>query len=176
MALWEAREATVKIGALLAAVQGSTTLLSQVTGTDFTGECKSISITGGERDVDVIPLLGEDATGFANQESEEKSVGSMREISMTLVYKDYDVSVFSTGTVSTFDAASSYKRLQGDLARTKRAVIVSFNSGTDYVNILLNNAFSLKLGDVSLDADGHAEQEIVFKCLAKDYYEEDNLS
>mgnify|MGYP003147232562 FL=1 len=174
MALWEAREATVNIGTTLATVEGSVTLLSQVSSTDFSGECKSISITGGERDVDVIPLLGT-TSGFANQEAEEKSIGSMREISMTLVYKDGDTSAFATGTVATSGAASTYTRIQGDLTRTKKAVLVSFNSGSDYVNCLLNDAYSIKIGDISLDADGHAEQEIVFKCLSKDYYEEDNL-
>lgn len=174
MALWEAREATVKIGALLATVGGASTLLTQVSGTDFSGECKNIKITGGERDVESVPTLGE-TSGYANQEVVQKSVGSLREISMTLIYKDTDVSLYATGTIATTGDASTYTRIQGDQDVTKRAVLVSFCDSTSYANCLLNNAYSVKIGDISLDADGHAEQEIVFKCLAKDYYEEDNL-
>ena len=175
MALWEAREATVKIAdAALSTVEGSATLLSQVANTDFSGECKNISITGGERDLESIPTMGE-TSGYANQEVVQKSVGSLREISMTLIYKDNDVGLFATGTVATSGSASTYTRIQGDQDVTARAVLVSFNDGSDYVNCLLNNAYSVKVGDIKLDADGHAEQEVVFKCLAKDYYEEDNL-
>ena len=172
MALWEAREATVKIGALVASVTSASTLLQYCDGTDFSGECKSISITGGERDLESIPLLGE-TSGYANQEVVQKSVGSLREISMTLVYKDTDTSIYATGTVA---APAGYQRIQGDQDVTARSVCVSFNDSSDYVNVLLNNAYSVKVGDLKLDADGHAEQEIVFKCSAKDYYEEDNLA
>ena len=174
MALWEAREATVTIGALLSTVGSASTLLAQVSGTDFTGQCKNISITGGERDVESVPLLGE-TSGYANQEVFQKSVGSLREISMTLVYQDNDLSLYATGSVSLADSLSTYVRIQGDQDVTRRAVLVSFNDSTSYVNILLNNAYATKIGDIKLDADGHAEQEIVFKCLAKDYYEEDNM-
>jgi len=175
MSLWEAREATVKIGDTLATVEGSATLLSQVAGTDFSGECKSIAITGGERDLESVPLLGT-TDGYTNQEVVQKSVGSLRELSLTLVYKDADTSLFATGTIATSGAASTYTRIQGDQTVTQRAVIVSFNDGSDYVNCLLNDAYSVKIGDIKLDADGYAEQEIVFKCSSKDYYEEDNLA
>jgi hypothetical protein len=171
MSLWEAREATVKIGDFVASVTSASTLLQYCTGTDFSGECKNISITGGERDLESVPLLGT-TDGYTNQEIVQKSVGSLREISMTLIYKDTDTSIYATGTVT---APAGYQRIQGDQDVTKRSVCVSFNDGEDYVNVLLNNAYSVKVGDIKLDADGHAEQEIVFKCLAKDYYEEDNL-
>ena len=139
MALWEAREATVKIAdATLATVEGSATLLAQVANTDFSGECKNIAITGGERDLESVPTLGT-TSGYANNEIVQKSVGSLREISMTLVYKDDDVSLFATGTIATSGAASTYKRIQGDQTVTARAVLVSFNSGSDYVNILFLN-------------------------------------
>jgi len=174
MAIWEAREATVNIGDTVGTVQGSSTLLSQVSVTDFSGRVKDVSITGGERDVESIPLLGT-TSGYANQEVFQNSVGSLRELSMTMVYQDTDVTLFASGTVATSGTASTYTRIQGDQDVTQRAVLVSFNSGSDYVNVLLNNAYAIKLGDLKIEADGHLEQEIVFKCLAKDYYEESNL-
>jgi len=175
MALWEAREATVTIGALLSTVETSSTLLTQVSGTEFTGQCKNVRITGGERDIESVPLMGT-TDGYTNQEVFQKSVGTLRELSMTIVYQDGDASLYATGTVSTTGSASTYVRIQGDQGVTQRAILVSFNSGSDYVNCLLNNSYSVKIGDISLDADGHAEQEVVFKCLAKDYYEEDNIT
>ena len=134
MALWEAREATVTIGATLASVGAASTLLTQVSGTDFSGECKNIKITGGERDVESIPTLGT-TSGYANQEVVQKSVGSLREISMTLIYKDNDLSLFSTGTVATSGDASTYVRIQGDQDVTQRAVLVSFNDGSSLLSI-----------------------------------------
>lgn len=177
MAIWEAREATVKIGSTLSSIAGSTTLLSQMSGgTEYTGRVKDVKISGGERDVESIPLLGENTSGYANQEIFQKSVGTLREISMTLIYQDIDISQLGAGTVSTTGSASGYKRIQGDQDLTQKSVLVSFNDGSDYVNVLLNNAYVTKLGDLSIEADGHLEQEITLKCLAKDYYEEDNLS
>jgi len=174
--IWEAREATVKIGAVIATVQGSSTLLTQMSAaTDFTGECKTIAITGGERDVESIPLLGT-TSGYANQELFQKSTGSLREVSLTLVYQDADLALLGSGTVATSGTASGYTRVQGDQETTQRAVILSFNTGSDYVNVMMNNCYPVKIGDIKIEADGHAEQEIVYKCLAKDYYEEDNLS
>jgi hypothetical protein len=176
MAIWEAREATIKVGAVVAAIQTSSTLLTQMSAaTDYTNEAKNIAITGGERDVESIPLLGT-TSGYTNQEIFQKSTGSLREVSLTMVYKDADLALLGSGTVSTDGTASGYTRVQGDQAVVQRAVLLSFNSGTDYVNILLNNAYPVKIGDIKIEADGHAEQELVYKCLAKDYYEEDNLA
>lgn len=176
MALWEAREATVKIGAVLSTVQGSTTLLTQMSGgTDFSGRCKNVTISGGERDVENIPLLGA-TSGYANQEIFQKSVGTLREVTMTLIYTDIEVSLMGAGTVATSGAASGYKRIQGDQALTQKAILLSFTDSTNYTNVLMNNCYCTKLNDLKIEADGHAEQEVTFKCLAKDYYEEDNLA
>lgn len=174
MAVWEAREATVIIGTAVGTVQGSATLLSQVSTTDYTSRITDVSISGAERDVESIPTLGENASGYANQEIFQKSVGTLRECSMTLVYQDVDITVLGSGTVATSGAASGYTRIQGDQDLSQVAVLISFNSGSSYANILLNNAFVTKLGDYKISADGHLTQEITFKCLAKDYYEETN--
>ena len=170
MAIWEAREATVVISEFLAAVTTSE-FTSQVAATDYSGRVKNISITGGERDVESIPLLGA-TTGTANQEMFQKSVGSLREVSMTLVYQDTDISLLGAGTVS---APSGFTRIQGDQDLTKKAVLVSFTDDVNTVSVLLNNCYVTKIGDIKIEADGHAEQEITLKCLSKDYYEEDDI-
>lgn len=179
MAIWEAREATVQIGEAITTIATSTTLLTQssaATGeTAYTDRIKDVSITGGERDVESVPFLGE-TSGASNQEIFQKSVGNLRECSMTLVYKDVDISLLGAGTISTTGSASGYKRIQGDQDLSTKSVLVSFNDGTDYVNVLLNNAYVTKMGDLKIEADGHFTQEVTFRCLASNYYEEDNLT
>jgi hypothetical protein len=171
MAIWEAREASVKISEFLATV-ASTVFTAQVSATDYSGRVKNVAITGGERDVESIPLLGT-TSGYANQEIFQKSVGSLREITMTLVYQDTDISLLGAGTVT--KPTTYTRRIQGDQALTKKAVLVSFTDGSNTLSVLMNNCFVTKMGDIKIEADGHAEQEITLKCLAKDYYEEDDI-
>jgi hypothetical protein len=174
MSLWEAREAVVNIGTIIATVDSTSTLASQVATTAFTSKIKSVKVSGGERDVESVPLLGE-TSGYANQEIFQKSVGSLREVSFTMVYDDGTATLLGTDTISTSGAAATYTRLQGDQDVTQKAVMITFTDGANIATVLLNNAYPIKLGDLSLDADGHLEQEITLKCLSKDYYEEYNF-
>ena len=174
MALWEAREATVNIGSTIS-VAATASLASQVTTTAFTSKIKSVRVTGGDRDVESVPLIGENASGYSNQEIFQKSVGELREANFTMIYDDGTATLLGTDTITTSGAAASYTRLQGDQDVTQKAVMITFTDGTNVATLLLNNAYPIKLGDLSLDADGHLEQEITFKCLGKDYYEEYNF-
>lgn len=172
MVLLRAKEATIYIGAPLASVSSSTSLYSQITGTtDYSGRVKSISISGAEADTETVYLFGSDANGRQNAEVEEQNM-SDREFTGTLVYTDNVPSSWAAGG-STAVGATGYTRVQGDGTRAKKSVMLKFvDSAGSTLYAVLNNARAIKLGDISLDAEGHAEQEVTFKCKAADYYEE----
>lgn len=172
MVLLRAKEATVYIGAPLATVGTTTTLLTQITGTtDYSGRVKSIEISGAEADTETVFLFGADANGRQNMEQEEQNM-TEREFSGTLIYLDNVPASWAGGT-ATAVGATSYTRVQGDGSRPQKAILLKFvDSSGDILHVVMNNARFTKMGDISLDAEGHAEQEITAKCLAKDYYEE----
>jgi hypothetical protein len=175
MVLWRAKEATVLIGSTLSSVGTTTTLAAQMSSaSDWSGVIKSIEIAGAEADVDSVYLFGASAGGQQNAEVEENNT-TMREFTGTLIYNDADAAELATGTATAI-GTTGYSRIQGDGTRSRKAVLVSFSDGTNHANVLLNNVYFTKLGDISLDAEGHAEQEVTGKCLAKDYYEEDDFS
>lgn len=167
MALWRAKLATLMIGSYVATV-ATTPLNVQVTATDYSAEVKNVSISGAEADVSSVYTFGASAEGIQNAETEESNM-TMREFTGTLVYKDADTALLIGNTVA---GPSGYTRTRGDTTRTKKAILLTFTDGTLRVSCLLNNAYITKIGDISLDAEGHAAQEIAAKCLALDYYEE----
>lgn len=176
MALWRAKQATIEIGPFIAAVSSSTALDDQMSGSavDWSGKIKNISISGAEADVDSVFLFGADAAGRQNADIEESNM-TMREFTATLVYLDESIAELATTTGSAV-GSTGFTRVQGDTTRTKKAVLVTLDDGANQVNILLNNAYFTKIGDIKLDAEGHAEQEVMCKCLAKDYFEESDFS
>jgi len=175
MALWRAKQATVKVAPAITTVSSTATLESQLTSAvDWSGEIKNINVSGAEADVESVFLFGADAEGRQNAETEEQNM-SMREFTATMVYKDEDAAEL-VGSTAVAVGATGYKRVQADTTRTKKIIFVKFVSGTDVAVVALNNAYFTKIGDISLDAEGHAEQEVMAKCLAKDYFEESNLN
>lgn len=172
MVLLRAKEATIYIGAPLASVGTTSTLYSQITGTtDYSSRVKSIEISGAEADTETVYLFGADANGRQNAEVEEQNMTD-REFSGTLVYTDNVPASWANGG-STAIGATGYTRVQGDGVRTTRSVMLKFiDSAGSVLYAILNNARATKIGDISLDAEGHAEQEVTFKCAAKDYFEE----
>lgn len=175
MALWRAKQATVKIAPAISSVSATATLESQLTSSvDWSGEIKSISISGAEADVESVFLFGADSDGRQNADVEESNM-TMREFTATLVYKDEDAAELVGSTASAV-GATGYNRIQADTTRTQKCILVKFNDGTNTAVVALNNAYFTKVGDISLDAEGHAEQEVMAKCLAKSYYEESDFN
>lgn len=173
--LWRAKQATILIGPALQTVSTTTDLRSQMTGAvDWSGRVKDIEISGAEADVDSVFLFGSDAFGRQNALITEEAM-SMREFTGTLIFTDQDAAELALSSRVRV-GTTSYYRVQGDTPRSKKAILISFTDGTNVVNILLNNAYFTKIGDITLSAEGHAEQEITAKCLAKDYYEEANFT
>ena len=96
----------------------------------------------------------------------------------TLMFSNTD-QIGSLTSWSTVAPSSGYTRYQGVDAtgnRTKRAIAFQVaQSGVGTVNILMNNAVMTGQGDMSLAADGSAEQTMGAACLLSDFYVEDNF-
>lgn len=175
MVLWRAKQATIKIAPTIATISSSATIESQLTSAvDWSGEIKNIEISGAEADTETVYLFGASAGGQQNAEIEEQNM-TQREFTGTLIYQDEDAAALATGTAASV-GATDYNRIQGDGTRSQYIVFIKFTDGVTTAVAALNNSFSMKLGDISLDAEGHAEQEISLKCLAKDYYEESDAN
>jgi hypothetical protein len=172
MVLLRAKEATLLIGTTIASPSATATFYSQLTGVvDFSGRCKSIEISGAEADTETVYLFGSDANGRQNAETEEQNM-SDREFSGTLVYTDNIPASWATGAAVSV-GSTGYTRVQGDGARTERCLVFKLEDSAGAVGyVSMNNALFTKMGDISLDAEGHMEQEVTAKCKAKDYYEE----
>jgi len=172
MVLLRAKECTVYVGDSIDTVSSTATLYSQLTSvTDFSSKVKSIEISGAEADTETVYLFGTDANGRQNSEVEEQNMTD-REFSGTLIYTDIDAGELAAGDKVAV-GSTGYNRIQGDGTRVAKCIVLKFeDSSGDILYSVLNNARFTMLGDISLDAEGHAEQEITAKCRAADYYEE----
>ena len=144
MAIWRAKEATIKIAATIAAVSDSATIESQITSVvDWSGEVKNIEISGSEADLETVYLFGASATGQQNAEVEEQNM-TLREFSGTLVYQDEDAAEYATAT-ATAVGSTGYNRIQGDGTRSQYIVFVKFSDGVTNAVAALNNAYYMKM-------------------------------
>lgn len=179
MVLFKARDSEVIVYSALSSVSTNTDLSAQLSNADITlsSELKDISISGAEADVEETKFFGVDANSRQNAELDEGDM-SMREFSGTLVWKDDDAAELATATATTINVSNTevWSRVQGDGARTTRALLIKIRKtvgATSYSgNVLLNNFYFTKMGDLELDAEGNMTQAIAGKCLAKDYFEE----
>ena len=176
MALWRAKQCWIRIAEAITTIGTTATLKDQqLTPVDWSGRTKSVELSGCEADIETVFLFGTDVEGRQNADISETAT-TMREFSGTLVYQDIDTGELMTAPAVTLGgSASDFQRIEADTTRTKKSVLVELDDGLNKVHILMNNCYVTKIGDISLDAEGHAEQEISVKCLAKDYYEEDNI-
>ena len=173
--LWYARDAKVWIGDALTGISPSTTLKTQMaSATDFTGKCKEVKISGAERDLEAINVLG---IGQLDQQGRPTIV----ECTLTLIYDDATKSgQFLAGSIkavtgTTFNRVTfgEHDASYGD--RVRKAVLIELDDGTNKVYALLNNSFATTR-EWSLAADGHVEETLTFKGLAQNYMEEDNIA
>jgi len=173
MVLLRAKEAEVYVGDAIDTVSSTATIFSQLTSImTLSARIKSLEISGAENDVETVYLFGTDSDGRQNAELEEQNTTD-RELSGTLIFVDNSTAELSTAEAETV-GSTGYTRIQGDGAVTPRCIILKLTdeqTGDDLI-VTMNNARFTKMGDISLDAEGHAEQEIAAKCLAKDYFEE----
>ena len=186
--LWFAPQAAVEIGSAIASFSGSSTIQTQMTALadefTYSGMVQDVRISGGERDIDAKKTFG------YNELTDQKRA-SIIETSLTIGYQG-SIKAFSTsGTRGTnLDTAEwfmgvkqtvtgNYKRATGGEKsandRTTKAVHFKLTNGTNTISILMNNALCTTR-ELSIAADGHMEETITFKCLASNYYEEDDFT
>lgn len=173
MVLLRAKEADIYIGSSLASPSSSTTLFSQITGQlEISARVKNIEISGAEADTEEVYLFGSDANGRQNAEVEEQNM-TQREFTGTLVFQDNVPASWTSGTAVAV-GSTGYTRVQGDGTRYPKAIVIhTVDSLTGAVlDVILNDFRFTKMGDISWDAEGHAEQEVAGKCLSKNYFEE----
>lgn len=163
--VWYGKEAAVKIGNALGSVSTAQTLWVQVTGTDFSAECKELTINPGEAGMDVLNVYGDQLL--------EESRPELVTAEFTMVFTDVDIWGFSFGTSS---APTGYTRYIGQDStgnRSKKAIVFKLASPTKgTLHALMNNAYITEMGEVTLAADGSAEQTFTAVCKLSDFYVE----
>lgn len=171
--LFNAKEGEIKIGNAIATPNSTTTMLSQLTGVaTISDRVKSFEISGGEADTESIFFFGSDVDGRQNAVQEEQNPTDV-EFSGTLRLSDQKSMEWATGA-STAVGSTQFMRVQGDGTRSQKCIVIHYKDKVTSEELILsmNNALFTKVGDISADAEGHAEVEISAKCLAKDFRQE----
>lgn len=186
--LWQAPEAKVEVGTAISSFSTSSSIQTQMAAladeADYSGMVKDLRITGGERDVEVIKLIG------YNELLDERRA-TVVEFVFTIAYQGtiegfnsaltrqthHDVAEWFMGEKQT--VTGNYMRVIGGEKsandRENKAVHILLTDGTNDVSILINNARCTGR-DLSLAADGSMEATVTFKALASNYYEEDDFA
>lgn len=171
--LFRAKEAEIYIGDAIDTVSATATVYSQLTSIlQISDRVKSLEFSGGESDTESVYLFGADADGRQNAVQEEQNPTEV-EFSGTLLLKDNVPMTWAAGDAVTV-GSTGFTRAQGDGTREKKCIVVRYVDSVtgEELHLSMNNAIFTKIGDVSSDAEGHAEQEITAKCLGKDFRQE----
>lgn len=131
---------------------------------------KNVRISGGERDVDTQKLIG-------YNELLDVKRSTIVEATCTLVYQGKAMMSMFSGTMQ--DVTGAYHRNTGGEKasndRTEKSCLFYLKDGAYRVAAMLDDAL-VTSKEISLDAEGHTEETISIKCLAKNYHEEDNYA
>jgi len=169
-----AKEGTIKIDATGDVTISNSTVLDTAfaSATTITGQFKDFSITPGVGDVDIINFLGEtaqNATNYQNAELEEKPAGLV-EFSGTIVVPGdemMEAEIFGSGTA----AGGTHTTYEpGASSRTKVALLLNCDDGSDEVNFAGRNLVLTEYSPSFTGSDGHLEASVTFKCLPKDFF------
>ena len=177
---WYSEQAAVAIG-VAGTIVTNTTLDNCITETAFTGEIRDFSITGGERDLETIKLLG-------YNEIRDLKRATPISASFTVNATDHDWLEFWLGPrkVMTAPADSFYRMRGGEKTtfatgtqyygqRAAQAILFTLTDGTNTVRILMNNVYFVNV-EQSLSADATMELSVTAKCLASEFYYEDDFA
>jgi hypothetical protein len=154
----------------------------------WTGRVTNVSIKGGSRDMKAVDTLGihqlaqhgrpeimtaEFSLILENAQGAEYLSGVPFITTITVPsYTGTFTSTFSRWQYGEKSTSASDRPSLAVLFRLTDAVATASNKT---VNVLLNNAY-LTNREMSLAADGSVEEKWTIKCLAQDYYEEDNFA
>jgi hypothetical protein len=169
MALWYGKYASVCIGTAITSIGTTSSLWTQATtatGVDYSAECKELVINPGEAGVDPLQVYGSTLIEEARPE--------LVTADFTMVFTDVDLIRMNFATSTAF---TGYERWVGQDTtgnKTKRCIgfkLAASSIGT--LNVLMNNAYITAQGEITLAADGSAEQTLTAKCVITDFYVED---
>ena len=167
---------TVEIGAAIT-VSSSTALDTTHSGTDVSDNIKEIAISGGERDLETQKQLG-------YNESRNLKRSTVKQCTFTIVGGQgnaaaaVDWESWSMGVAQPVTGAY-YRHIGGEKSSNDRAgygVLIKWTDGTNNIITLLNNAYVTSGPEWGIAADGSLEQTVTFKCLASEFYYEDDFA
>lgn len=165
MTIWYGKEAAVTIGTAFT-VATTSSYWAQATaasGTDYSAECTDLTINPGEAGVDVLNVYGDQLA--------EESRPELITADFTMLFSDIDIWKFSMATAATITGYVSYRGEDQTGSKTKRSVAFKVADSTKGTVIaLLNNSYVVAQGELSLAADGRAEQTFSAVCLKDDFY------
>lgn len=170
------------------ATAGTTGATGAWTLQTWTGRVSNVSIKGGSRDMSAVNTLG--ISQLAMHGRPEIMTAEFSLILETAQGAEYlsGTPFITTAVVANYQGTftSTFSRWQygekSTSAADRPALAVLFKltdsvatASNKTVNVLLNNAY-LTNREMSLAADGNVEEKWTIKCLAQDYYEEDNFA
>jgi hypothetical protein len=147
-----------------------TDFIAVATPTDFSAEVTEVRFTDAEAGVEVLNVFGTQLIG--------ESRPDLVRCELTMILDD--LTMFNQFYGSTTTIATTWKRISGaELTgtRNKKALLFMLSQGTAGVQtnqILMNNAYFLGGGEISLAADGRATWTGTVVCLVTDMYNEQN--
>lgn len=165
-------------------VATTATLVSLFTAsTDIQNTVKNLVITPPSGDVVMVDLIGETASTlqplqtFQNYLLEEKPF-TLAKVSGTLLLdadeENFDLAFAGAGTATVTSTYCLYQYGGSDSGK-KRVVgslLVLFKYSTKLREILFNNLYITKLGDIKgTSADGHIERDFEGICAPENYYD-----
>ncbi len=182
-----AHTATCKVSATALTSVAATNIDAQVTGTQFDGLAKNVTVTPGARDVELINTLGFGSDtvtavnrggqilGFKKPELTEAKFTLVNAITIGAssasdsIYELLYGANVAQGTTGFYRQDAGTKS-SGD--RVAHAIAFSNQLTTSRIqSIVMNNAWFTNI-ERTLEPDGHEEVTITAKCLAKDTYME----
>jgi hypothetical protein len=155
---------------------------------NWTGRVTNVSIKGGSRDFTAVNTLGINQLGQQGRPEIitaefslilENAQGA-EYLSGTPFITSVVVAAYTGTYTSTFTRWQYGEKSTNAADRPTLAVLFKLTdavatASNKTVNVLMNNAY-LTNREMSLAADGNVEEKWTIKCLAQDYYEEDNFA
>jgi len=138
----------------------------------YTCQITELSISGGDRDIDNLHVLGEELSSNACISILKEQPQSEFEVELKLIKGD----VTGTGWVLGGDDTTEPILVTGSSTRKQQRVILDFKKtptgSTEHeLRITFSDAYGISI-EKSVDAEGNIEETIKFKCAAGNYTEE----
>ena len=139
---------------------------------EYTCQITSLSLSGGDRDIDTTHVLGEENATASCVSILKEQPQSEFEVEITMIKND----VTGAGWVLGGDDTTEPILVTGSSTRTQQRVILDFvktpSGSTEHeLRITFTDAYGISV-EKSVDAEGNIEETLKFKCAAGNYTEE----